>query len=150
MPEHQTNPKSTFTEKVMNRFYEVNALYDITLNEVHHLFYATNISSNKSFTFLNAMKQDDNLASIDAMEKKITNHENSIHWSIVHCDTLPNKARPIKSIWSSKRKQKPDEELLNHKALICAHGDNRKIQIRCQLVSERVRLQILVTMALQP
>ena len=53
----------------MNRFHEVNELYDGTLNEVHHLLYATDISSNESFTFRNAMKQDDKFAFVDAMEK---------------------------------------------------------------------------------
>ena len=67
IPEHQTNPNSTFTEQVMNQFHEVNELYDGTLNEVHHLFYATDISSNESFTFRNAIKQDDKLAFVDAM-----------------------------------------------------------------------------------
>ena len=54
----------------MNRFHEVNELYDGTLNKVHHLLYATNISSNNSFTFRNAMKQDDKLAFVDAMERR--------------------------------------------------------------------------------
>ena len=54
----------------MNKFHEVNNLYDGTLNEVHHLLYATDISSNKSFMFRNAMKQDDKLAFVDAMERR--------------------------------------------------------------------------------
>ena len=122
IPKHRTNPNSTFTEQVMNRFHEVNKLYDGTLNEVHHLFYATGISSNKSFKFRNEIQQDDKLSFIDAMEKEITDHENGGHWSIFHRDTLPNKARPIKSIWSFKRKQKPIGEMLKHKARLYAHG----------------------------
>ena len=106
----------------MNRFHEVNELYEGTLNEVHHLLYATEISFNDSFTFRNATKQDDKLDFVDAMEKEISDHEKGGHWSIVHHDTLPNRARPIKAIWSFKRKRKPDGELLNNKALLCAHG----------------------------
>ena len=56
------------------------------------------------------------------MEKLISNHNKCGHWSIVHRDTLPNKAWPIKAIWSFKRKRKPDGELLKHKARLCAHG----------------------------
>ena len=56
------------------------------------------------------------------MEKEILDHENGKHWSIVHRNTLPNKAQPIKAIWSFKRKQNPDGELLKHKARLCAHG----------------------------
>ena len=106
----------------MNRYHEVNELYDGTLNEVHQLLYATDISSNVSFTFRNAMKQDDKLAFVDATEKEIRDHEKVGHWSIVHRDTLLDKARPIKEIWSFKRKRKPDCELLKHKARLCAHG----------------------------
>ena len=98
VPQHQTEKDATFTQQVMNRFHELNELYKITLNEVHHLLYATNISSNNSFTFRNAMKQDDKLAFVDAMEKDISDHEKCGHWSIVHRNTLPNKARPIKAM----------------------------------------------------
>ena len=110
----------------MNRFHKVNELYFVNLNEVHHFLNATYISSNDSFTFLNAMKQDEQIAFIDAMEKEISDHEKGGHWSIVHRDTLPNKARPIKAIWSFKRKQKPDGELLKHKARLCDHGGIQK------------------------
>ena len=56
------------------------------------------------------------------MEKVTLDHENGEQWSIVHRNTLPNKARPIKAIWSFKRKGKPDGELLKHKARLCDHG----------------------------
>ena len=72
------------------------------------------------------MKQDDKLEFFDAMEKEISDHEKGKQWSIVHRDTLPHKARPIKSIWSFKRKRKPDGELLKHKAWLCAHGGMQK------------------------
>ena len=98
MPQHQTEKNVTLTQQVMHRFHEVNELYDGTLNEVHHLLYATDISSNDSFTFRNAMKQDDKLASVDAIKKEISDHEKGGQWSIVHRNTLPNKARPIKAI----------------------------------------------------
>ena len=80
IPEHQTNSNSNFTEQVMNRFHEVNELYDGTLDELHHLFYETDISSNESFTFSNAMKQDDKLAFVHTIGKEITDHENGGHW----------------------------------------------------------------------
>ena len=68
------------------------------------------------------MKQDDKLDFVDAMEKEISDHEKGGRWSIVHRDTLPNKARPIKAIWTFKRKRKPDGELLKHKSRLRAHG----------------------------
>ena len=98
VPQHQTEKNATFNQHVMNRLHEVNELYDGTLNEVHHLLNTTDISSNESFTFRNAMKQDEKLDFVDAMEKEIRYHEKGGHWSIVHHNTLPNKARPIKAI----------------------------------------------------
>ena len=72
--------------------------------------------------FENAMKKDDKLAFVDAMEKEISDHGKGGHWSIVHRDTLLNKAQPIKAIWSFTQKRKPDGKLLKHKALLCAYG----------------------------
>ena len=51
MPKHQTNYDPAFTELTMNRFHEVNELYDGTLNKVHHFMFATDLGSNESFTF---------------------------------------------------------------------------------------------------
>ena len=115
MPQHQTEKKATFTQKVMNRFHEVNELYDGTLHKVHYILYATDISSNDSFTFRNAVKQDDKLALVDS------DHKRGGNWSIVHCDTLLNKAQHIKAIWSFKQKRKLYGEKLNHNARLCAH-----------------------------
>ena len=67
------------------------------------MFYATDISTNESFTFRNEMKQDDKLDFVDAMDKEISDHERGKNWSIVHRNTLPNRARPIKPIWSFTR-----------------------------------------------
>ena len=59
---------------------------------------------------------------MDTKEKEIHDHEEGVHWTVVHCNTLPNKARPMKSIWQLKSKRKPDGELLNHRSRILAHG----------------------------
>ena len=67
MPNHQINPDATYTEQVMNRFHEVNELYDGTLNVVHHLMYSADITTNECFTFRNAMKQEDKMLFVDAM-----------------------------------------------------------------------------------
>ena len=101
MPNHQINPDATYTKQVLNRFHEVNELYDGALNEVYHLMYSADITTNECFAFRNAMKQEDKMSFVDAMEKEILDHKNGEHWSIVHRNTPPNKARPIKTIWIS-------------------------------------------------
>jgi hypothetical protein len=122
MPKHRISKDATFSEHCVNRFHEVHELYDGTMNEVHHLMYHTDISSNECFTFKQAMKQEDKMSFVEAMEKGINDHESRNHWYIVHRDTLPAKAKPIKAIWSFKRKRAPDGSLLKHKARMCAHG----------------------------
>ena len=46
MPEHQTNENLTYTEQVMNRWYEVNYLYNGTFNKIHDFMYSTDITTN--------------------------------------------------------------------------------------------------------
>ena len=35
---------------------------------------------------------------------------------------MPKDTKPIRSVWSFKRKRRPDGSLLKHKARLCAHG----------------------------
>ena len=72
------------------------------------------------------MKQEDKMSFVEAMEKEIFDHEAGSHWSVVHCNTLLNKAIQIKSMWSFKTKRKPDGEILKHKTRLCAHGGMQK------------------------
>ena len=82
MPSHRISKSASFTEHVVNRFHEVNELYDGTLNKVHHMMFLTDVSTNECFTFRDAMKQEDKLSLVDAMEKEILDHEKGKHWSI--------------------------------------------------------------------
>ena len=59
----------------MNRFHELNELYESTLNKIHHFFYSTNITTNETFTFHEAMIQEDRISSVDTMEKEIHDHK---------------------------------------------------------------------------
>ena len=122
MPRHQRSPDATMQESLIQRFEELNELYDSTMNHMHLFSYLTDISSNETFTFQQAMKQEDKLDFVTAMEKEISDHESHGHWSIVLRNTLPKDAKPIRAIWSFKRKRRPDGTLLKHKARMCAHG----------------------------
>ena len=68
-PKYQTNTNVKFTEQVANQFHEVNALYDGTINKIHHLFYSTNKTKNETFTFHESMKQEDIFSFVDKIEK---------------------------------------------------------------------------------
>ena len=69
MQKHWTHPNVTYTENFMDRFYELNELYDGTLNKIHHLFYSTDIAKNETFELYEAMKQEVRTSLVDAMEK---------------------------------------------------------------------------------
>ena len=79
MPRHQSGPNNTFSETIANSFHEVNELYNGTLNQVHTFMYATKISSNESFTLHDAMKQEDQMQFIEAVEKEISEDEEGHH-----------------------------------------------------------------------
>ena len=68
------------------------------------------------------MKQHYKVNFVRAMEKEIEDHESRNHRTVVHRSTIPQGAKPIKAIWSFKRKRRPDGTLLKHKARLCAHG----------------------------
>ena len=47
-----------YTDIMVNKFEEINEHYDGTVNDMHFFSYFTEISSNKVFTFQQAMKQE--------------------------------------------------------------------------------------------
>ena len=67
IPKHLTSPNTTYTEQVINSFHEVNGLYDDTLNNLYHLFYSTDITTNETLSFRESMKQEDRLSSVDTI-----------------------------------------------------------------------------------
>ena len=122
MPSHRIAPDSTYFQRAINRLDEVNELVDGTLNEMSCFALATDIASNESYTLSQAVKQDDWESFVEAMQVEVKAHEEGGHWTMVPCLSLPSKAKPIKAIWSFKRKRFPDGRLNKHKARLCAHG----------------------------
>ena len=105
---------------------EVSVLFDGTLNKVHEFVFAANQQQNETYTFKDAMLQDDASDFIKAMLKEISDHESNSHWTMMRRSSLPRNAKTILSIWSFKRKRSPAGELLKHKARLCAHGGMQK------------------------
>ena len=105
---------------------EVSVLFDGTLNKVHEFAFAANQQQNETYTFKDAMLQDDASDFIKAMIKEISDHESNNHWTMMSRSSMPSNAKTILSIWSFKRKRSPAGELLKHKARLCAHGGMQK------------------------
>ena len=123
MPSHRESQDSpSFTALLLRQIDEANEHCDGTLNEFHFVSLLTDTSSNEVFTYHQAQKQDDWIQFVEAMEKEVEDHEGRGHWIMVPCSTIPSGNKPIKAIWSFKRKRFPDGRLNKHKARLCAHG----------------------------
>ena len=66
-------PDVTTYDKLINRFYEANELYDGTLNQLNLSVFVT--SSNKNYTYPQAMQQTDKDKFIDDMVVEVAAHE---------------------------------------------------------------------------
>ncbi len=95
---------------------------DGSINSMHPLSYATQSVDNESYHFHEAMKQPDREDFLRAMEKELDDHHNNKHWKLILRSEIKDGIKPIKAIWSFKRKRRPDGSLLKHKARLCAHG----------------------------
>ena len=106
----------------LNHHFEVVQLNaDSTYNHVDPLLFATSASDNEVYYFEQAMQQDDAEQFLEAMIQEIDDHFQRKHWKLVPRSTIGN-AKPLKAIWSFKRKRRPDGSLLKHKARLCCHG----------------------------
>jgi hypothetical protein len=94
---------------------------DATFNYLHPLSFAMKTGMNETYTFHQAMKEDDSRDFVEAMIKELDDHHTRGHWKLINRSKIGN-AKTIKAIWSFKRKRRPDGSLLKHKARLCAHG----------------------------
>ena len=100
----------------------INANFDGSLNEIHHMVLAAGKSNNENYTFREMLKQDDAVEFIKAMQKESNDHSSRGHWEIVKRYEIPPGVKTIQAIWSFKRKRFPDGTLNKFKARLCAHG----------------------------
>jgi hypothetical protein len=70
VPNHELPTHTTLSDHMIKRFVELNENYDGTMNQIHFLFFSTDVSSNKVFTYKEDMTQDDAHLFIEAMQKK--------------------------------------------------------------------------------
>jgi len=122
MPSHRELQNPSFTTLVLCRIDKANEHCDGTLNEFHFISLLTDTSSNEVFTYHQAQKQDGWIQFVEAVEKEVEDHKGPGHWILVPRSTIPSGNKPIKAIWSFKRKRFPDGRLNKHKARLCAHG----------------------------
>ena len=106
----------------VTHFHNINLLFDGTINECHHLVFATISPNNDVFTLSQMLKLKDIKDFALAMVKEINDHESRDHWELVERKTLPSGTKTILSVWAFKRKRHPDGRIYKHKARLNAHG----------------------------
>jgi hypothetical protein len=114
-------PNQSLFSNAIDSFHRVNQLYDGTLN-CFSTVAASALASNETFTYKQAMQQDDYRDFIKAMITEVDDHEQRGHWTLMERRCMPSGTKTIMSIWSFKRKRYPDGTLNKHKARLCAHG----------------------------
>jgi len=100
----------------------INANFDGSLNEIHHMVFAAGKTNNEVYTFKDMLQEEDASDFILAMKKEVQAHEARRHWDVVRRTSIPAGVKTIQAIWSFKRKRFPNGELNKHKARLCAHG----------------------------
>jgi hypothetical protein len=111
---------STFLNAI-DSYHRVNTLYDGTINCFSTLA-QSGIALNETFSYNQALKQEDFCKFIKAMMVEVSDHESRDHWTLTKRCDMPEDTKTIMSIWSFKRKRYPDGTLNKHKACLCAHG----------------------------
>ena len=74
MPDYHLRTNYFFTSHAVHQFHELNELYDGTVNQIHHLAFATDVSSNEVFKYHKAMKEADAELFVSATKKEIPDH----------------------------------------------------------------------------
>jgi len=107
---------------VVHQCNMVNANFDGTFNEIHHMVLAAGKSNNECYTFREMLKEEDATDFIEAMKVEVAAHEKRDHWEVVKRSSVPFGTKTIQAIWSFKRKRFPDGSINKFKARLCAHG----------------------------
>jgi hypothetical protein len=106
----------------LNTYSDRSRLSDGTSNALHPMAFAAQMADTETFHYGAAMKQPDKVLFMKAMIKEVSDLFNSDVFELKRRSEITSGQKPIKSIWSFKRKRAPDGTYLKHKARLCAHG----------------------------
>ena len=111
-----------FLTTSLDHLQQCTYLVDGTMNAIGDFVILSDSINNETYTYREAMQQDDAADFIRAMQKEVDDHVSRNHWTLIPRSNMPSSSKPILSIWSFKRKRAPNGTLLKHKARLCAHG----------------------------
>ncbi len=75
IPDHELPTHATLSHHRIKCFEELNEHYNGTMNQIHVLSFSTDVSSNKVFTYKEAITQEDAHLFVEALQKEVANHE---------------------------------------------------------------------------
>jgi hypothetical protein len=112
----------SFASIQLKAYSDRRRLEDGTQNEQHAMAFAAQVADTETFHYGDAMKQPDKALFMKAMIKEVKDLFDSNVFELKKRSEKTSGQKPIKSIWSFKRKRAPDGTYLKHKARLCAHG----------------------------
>ena len=99
----------------------INMNCDHTINSLDPLGFVATTYDNEVYHFGSVMKQPDVQDFFKAMLVEVADHTPRGHWVLRRRDSIGDQ-KPIRSVWSFKRKRAPDGTLLKHKARLYVNG----------------------------
>ena len=97
----------------------VNLNIDGTFND--NLPFLLVKADNEVYMFHEVLQMEDRKEFINAMIQELDDHHRRGHWILLKRNEI-GSARTIKTVWSFKRKRRPDGSIIKYKARLCAHG----------------------------
>jgi hypothetical protein len=70
IPDHELPTHATLSDHMIKCFEESNEHYDGARNQIHFLSFSTDVSSNKVFTYKEAITQEDAHLFVEAIQKR--------------------------------------------------------------------------------
>ena len=92
-----------------------------TPHSLNPFSFVATTSDNEVYHFGDVLKQPDLPDFLKAMIVEVNDHTKRGHW-IIRPRSAIGDQKPIRTVWSFKRKRAPDGTLLKHKARLCVNG----------------------------
>jgi hypothetical protein len=100
---HSENEHISFVAQIANDFEQIKGFSDDTINAICFQIQAYT-TSNESFTYSQMFWKADHAKFFEAMEIKIGDHKNRLHWDLMLRKDFCLGSKTIMAIWLFKRK----------------------------------------------
>jgi hypothetical protein len=88
---------------------------------------AAKLATRDDFSYWEAMKQDDKLKFVVAMDKEVNDHTTKHHWELMPRSAIDPNNKPLQAVWAMKRKRIPGTGFISkYKARLNAHGGQQE------------------------